>query len=72
MTTPDPGSLNDAPEADVAEQNIPVDQSADDAEDAGVFTDAERVARDRDWQANEADLLEQSIDVPIDDAEFDR
>mgnify|MGYP007020387540 CR=1 FL=1 len=32
---------------------------------------ADRVAGERDWQASEADLIEQTIDVPIDD-DFDR
>lgn len=72
MTTSDPGPFDDAPEADVAEQNIPVDAAADDDEAEGVFSDTQRVARDRDWEANEADVLEQSIEVPVDDSEFDR
>ncbi|UXA16005.1 hypothetical protein [Mycobacterium sp. SMC-4] len=68
MTRPDPSAFDAAAEADVVEQSIPVD----DVEDDGVFSDAQRVSADRDWQANEADLLEQAIDVPVDDADFDR
>ncbi|MGE2835991.1 hypothetical protein [Mycobacterium sp. SMC-4] len=68
MTTPDPSSFDDATEADVVEQNIPVG----DSEDETVWSEAERVASGRDWQASEADLIEQSIDVPVDDADFDR
>lgn len=69
MTTPQDDPFDDAPEADVAEQRIPVDP-ADDAAD-GAWRDADRVAGERDWQASEADLIEQTIDVPIDD-DFDR
>jgi len=65
MTTPDP--LSDATEADVVEQLTPVD-AAQDGDD--TWRDAARVAG-RDWQASEADLIEQAIDVPDDD-EFDR
>jgi len=61
MTTPDP--LRDAAEADVAEQLTPVD-AAQDGED--TWRDAARVAGDRDWQASEADLLDQAIEVPDD------
>ncbi|MEZ0340878.1 hypothetical protein ACAG25_12935 [Mycobacterium sp. pV006] len=69
MTTPDPSSFDDAPEADVVDQNLPVD----DTEDTTVWSEAQRVAGRRDWQASEADLIDQSIVVPTDDdSEFDR
>lgn len=71
MTTPDRGPFGEAPEADVAEQLRPVGPPTDDV-DENTWPDAERVAADRDWQASEADLIEQTIDVPEDDAEFDR
>jgi hypothetical protein len=59
---------DDAPEADVAEQLIPVDEADD---ERGL--DAARVSIARDWDAaNEADLIEQAITVPDDDSEFDR
>lgn len=67
MTTPDRNPLGDAAEADVAEQLQPV---ADADED--TWRDAERVSGDRDWQASEADLIEQAIEVPDDESEFDR
>lgn len=76
MTTPDRSQFGDAPEApeateaDVAEQRTPVDDT-----DQQSWPDAERVSADRDWQASEADLIEQSMDVPDDqdyDADFDR
>ncbi len=70
MTTPDHSPFGDAPEApeaDVAEQHTPVEGS-----DQGSWPDAQRVSADRDWQADEADLIEQSIEVPDDDADFDR
>ncbi len=70
MTTPDRSPLGaspDASEADLAEQQIPVDDV-----DEETWRDAQRIGLDRDWQASEADLVEQSMDVPDDDAEFDR
>ena len=68
MTSPQDNPFDDAPEADVAEQRTPVDP--DEAAD-GTVLDADRVAGERDWQASEADLIEQTIDVPLDD-DFDR
>jgi hypothetical protein len=68
ITNPDGDALgDDAPEADVAEQRIPIDVRDDD-----TWRDAARVASARDWEANEADLIEQAIAVPEDDTEFDR
>ncbi|MCG7596492.1 hypothetical protein [Mycobacterium sp. PSTR-4-N] len=72
MTTPQDDPFDDAPEADVAEQRAPVDPTEDAADDEaadGAWRDADRVAGERDWQASEADLIEQTIDVPIDDDE---
>ena len=57
----------DAPEADVVEQLLPID-----AGDEDTWRDAARVTSARDWEANEADLIEQAIAVPDDDSEFDR
>lgn len=67
MTTPDRSLIDDAAEADVAEQRSPV---ADIDEES--WQDVERVGDDRDWQATEADLLEQATPVPDDESEFDR
>jgi hypothetical protein len=68
MTNPDVRALGDeTPEADVAEQLIPVD-----TRDEDTWLDAARVTTARDWDANEADLIEQAIAVPEDDSEFDR
>jgi hypothetical protein len=68
MTNPDGGGFgDDAPEADVVEQLIPIDVSDED-----TWRDAARVASSRDWQASEADLIDQAIAVPDDDSEFDR
>ena len=61
MTNPE------APEADVAEQLVPIDVNDED-----TWRDAARVARARDWEASEADLIEQAIAVPDDDSDFDR
>ncbi|KUI35053.1 hypothetical protein [Mycobacterium sp. GA-2829] len=71
MSTPDePVFGDDAPEADVVEQRIPVD--ADDEDEGGL--DPARVSVSRNWDANEADLIEQAIAVPLsdDDPDFDR
>jgi hypothetical protein len=68
MTSPGgSGFGDDAPEADVAEQLIPIDVSDED-----TWRDAPRVTSARDWEASEADLIEQAIAVPDDDWEFDR
>jgi hypothetical protein len=58
---------DDAPEADVVEQLIPVEVSDED-----TWLDAEGVASARDWEASEADLIDQAVVVPHDDSEFDR
>jgi hypothetical protein len=72
MTSPDDrvfGSdiTGEAPEPDVAEQRIPVTD-----DDEGI--DPSRVRVSTDFDADEADLIEQSIAVPLsdDDLEFDR
>lgn len=69
MTTPDRDPLPDAAEADVVEQLTPT--TPEDADD-DTWREAQRVADDHDWEANEADLIEQAIEVPDDDTEFDR
>ena len=43
-----------------------------DARDEDTWRDAARVTTARDWDADEADLIEQAIAVPDDDSEFDR
>ncbi|WP_197377350.1 hypothetical protein [Mycolicibacterium baixiangningiae] len=71
MSTPNGPVFDDeAPEADVVEQLTPVD--VDDEEVGGL--DAARVSVSRNWDANEADLIEQAIAVPLseDDPDFDR
>jgi len=68
MTSPDSSVLGDgASEADVAEQLIPIEVSDDD-----TWRDAAHVTGARDWEASEADLIEQAIAVPDDESEFDR
>jgi len=68
MTSPDGSVLGDgASEADVAEQLIPIEVSDDD-----TWREAARVTVARDWEASEADLIEQAIAVPDDDSEFNR
>ncbi|MDY6871941.1 MAG: hypothetical protein SV966_16080 [Actinomycetota bacterium] len=71
MSTPDrPVFDDDAPEADVVEQLIPVD--VDDEDEGGL--DPARVPLSRNLEADEADLIEQSIAVPLsdDDPDLDR
>jgi hypothetical protein len=67
MTTPEGSAFDDAPEADVAEQLIPIE-----ADDEDTWRDAARATSARDWEASEADLIDQAIAVPDDDSEFDR
>ena len=67
MTAPDRSPLGEADDADAADQRRPVDDTDQDA-----WQDAAQVGADRDWQASEADLIEQAIAVPDDDAGFDR
>lgn len=70
MTNPDGLEFTEAaPEADVAEQRVPV---APDEPD--TWTDATRITEARDWDASEADLVEQALEVPLpdDEADFDR
>lgn len=63
----DEAEFDDAPEADVVEQLIPV--TVDDEDDA--MSDLRRVRVSTD--AAEADLIDQAIVVPLDDeSDFDR
>ncbi|OBF96266.1 hypothetical protein A5790_06200 [Mycobacterium sp. 852002-51152_SCH6134967] len=52
----------DKPEADVAEQQIPVDPTVD---EAGL--DPTHIANRSDAEANLADLIDQAISVPVPD-----
>jgi hypothetical protein len=68
MTNPEDAAFaDDAPEADVVEQRIPIDFSEED-----TWLDAARVTGARQGEASEADLIEQAIAVPEDQSEFDR
>jgi hypothetical protein len=68
MTNPDAVAFgDDAPEADVVEQHIPIDVSDED-----IWQDAARITGAREGEASEADLIEQAIVVPVDESEFDR
>ncbi len=69
MTNPDGLPLgDDTPEADVVEQLIPVEDSDEDR-----WAEAPRVTSAKDWEASEADLIDQAIVVPLpDDPDFDR
>jgi hypothetical protein len=42
------------------------------ADDDDTWRDAAHVTSAREWEANEADLIEQAIAVPDDESEFDR
>ncbi|AMO61252.1 Uncharacterised protein [Mycolicibacterium phlei] len=63
MTDPDGRTFGaaDIPEADAADQRTPV--NPDDEDD--VFGGVAQIPADRTWEANEADLIEQAIEVPI-------
>ncbi len=67
MTKPGSAFGDDVPEADVVEQLISIDVGDED-----TWRDAARVTSARDWEASEADLIEQAIAVPDDDSDFDR
>ncbi|MGV0850302.1 hypothetical protein [Mycolicibacterium phlei] len=65
MTDPDGRRLDaalsrDIPEADAADQRTPVNP-----DDEDVWRGAEEIRADRTWEANEADLIDQAIEVPI-------
>jgi hypothetical protein len=49
----------------------PEDAFGEDTDD-DTWREATHVASVRDWEADEADLIEQAIAVPEDDSEFDR
>jgi hypothetical protein len=57
----------EAPEADVAEQHTPVD-----AADEDTWREADRITTARGADADEADLIEQAIAVPLPDDDLDR
>jgi hypothetical protein len=57
----------EGPEADVAEQRVPAQPSDED-----TWHDAAHITAVRDWEASEADLIEQAIVVPDEDPDFDR
>lgn len=68
MTNPGGHPFGDeTPEADKVEQEISVNDGDED-----TWKDASRLTSARDWEANEADLIEQAIAVPDDESEFDR
>ena len=69
MTNPDGLSLgDDTPEADVVEQLIPVEDGDEDE-----WLEASRVTSAKDWEASEADLIDQAIVVPLpDDPDLER
>ncbi|BBY42453.1 hypothetical protein A5765_11215 [Mycolicibacterium celeriflavum] len=71
MTRPDGLAFGEGipeaiPEADVAEQRIPVDPDEDD-----TWLDAAADSTARTWDADEADLIEQSIEVPVPDDDLE-
>ena len=66
MTTPEPDPPGEAAEADVVDQHL-VDDVDEDA-----WRDLQRVSADRDWQASEADLIEQATAVPEEESERER
>lgn len=67
MTTPDRTPFGDAAEADLVDQQIPVVDG-----DQESWGDPQVVGDHRDWQASEADLIEQATAVPDEESGFDR
>lgn len=73
MTRPDGLSFgSEAPEADVVDQHIPAESA--DAAEPDTWQEAARLTTLRDWEASEADLIDQAIEVPLldDESGFDR
>ncbi|WP_299559198.1 hypothetical protein [uncultured Mycolicibacterium sp.] len=64
MTHPDDVFGEEASSADVADQLTPVE-----AEEQDTWSEASRVTAERSWEASEADLIDQSIEVPLPDDE---
>ncbi|KUI22594.1 hypothetical protein AU193_20570 [Mycobacterium sp. GA-1285] len=63
MNSPDGLAFGDAiPEADVADQRTPVYPGDED-----TWQDAATISTEHTWDANEADLVDQAIEVPIPD-----
>ncbi|WP_326546563.1 hypothetical protein QGN32_23585 [Mycolicibacterium sp. ND9-15] len=63
MTEPDDLAFGEAiPEADVADQRVPADP-----DDEDTWQDAAAISAERKWEATEADLIDQAIEVPIPD-----
>lgn len=67
MTSSGGEVFDEKPERDVADQVIPV---TDDGEQ-DTWTEAARIAQRRDWDANEADLIDQAIVAPLPEDELD-
>ena len=57
----------EAPEADAAEQSLPVD---DDAQDAGLERGAAYPEPEVPMEADPADAAEQAVSVPVDEDEY--
>ncbi|MGV0836422.1 hypothetical protein [Mycolicibacterium thermoresistibile] len=67
MTSSGGEVFDEKPETDVADQEIPV---TDDGEE-DTWSEAARIAQRRDWDANEADLIEQAIAAPLPEDDAD-
>lgn len=63
VTNPEGLTFGDeTPEGDVADQSIPA-TDGDGEED--TWAEAARISQRRDWEANEADLVDQAIVAPL-------
>ncbi len=66
MTNPERlPATEDVPEADLAEQRIPADESDDEGLDPTVLQNAD------DTEANPAELIDQAISAPLPDDDYD-
>ncbi|EHI10980.1 hypothetical protein KEK_20358 [Mycolicibacterium thermoresistibile ATCC 19527] len=67
VTSSDGEVFDEKSETDVADSAIPVTHDAEE----DTWTEAARISQRRDWDANEADLIDQAIVAPLPEDEFD-
>jgi len=63
----------EAPEADAAEQSLPVDDAPDEDQERGPRATAQAPGESElelPWEADPADAAEQAVSVPVDEDEY--